>query len=155
MRIGQLARSAGVSVETVRYYERLELLEAAPRAATSGYRVFPSTALRQLRFIRRLQELGFSLGEIRDLLGLRATPATPAVAVRDRMQQKLQDVERKIADLARIATTLQKLTASCDGTGSVRTCVILDALDLGEEESAEEDEAGEAVVAAARRRRSA
>jgi MerR family mercuric resistance operon transcriptional regulator len=130
LRIGEVARGAGVTVETIRYYETLGLLEPAPRAASSGYRTFPAEALRQLRFIRRTQELGFSLEEIKELLGLRATPRTPARAVRERVERKLEDVRRKIADLEQIAGSLERLSRSCNGRGSIRTCAILDALDF-------------------------
>jgi len=73
--IGHLAKSAGVNLETVRYYERRGLLPKPPRSA-SGYRLFPSDAARRLRFIRRAQELGFSLKEIRELLSLRVSRTT-------------------------------------------------------------------------------
>ncbi|HVS62624.1 MAG TPA: heavy metal-responsive transcriptional regulator [Thermoanaerobaculia bacterium] len=130
LRIGEVACRAGVSVETVRYYERVGLLEPAPRDTSSGYRMFSEQALRRLRFIRRTQDLGFSLEEIRDLLSLRATPDATALDVRERVQQKLGDVRRNISDLEQIAASLERLTASCDGRGSVRECVILDTLDL-------------------------
>ena len=71
--IGRLARVVGVNLETVRYYERRGLLPKPPRSR-SGYRLFPTEAKRRLLFIRRAQELGFSLGEIRELLSLRVAP---------------------------------------------------------------------------------
>jgi DNA-binding transcriptional MerR regulator len=73
--IGHLARESGVNLETMRYYERRGLLPKPPRSA-SGYRLFPSDAARRLRFIRRAQELGFSLKEIRELLSLRVSRTT-------------------------------------------------------------------------------
>jgi len=76
LRIGDVAERAGVNLQTIRYYERQGLLPRPPRLA-SGYRVFPDAAVRQVRFIKRAQELGFSLAEIRDLLSLRARGPTP------------------------------------------------------------------------------
>lgn len=70
LRIGDVARQGGVNLQTIRYYEREGLLPEPPRLA-SGYRVFPESAVRRVRFIKRAQELGFSLAEIRDLLSLR------------------------------------------------------------------------------------
>ena len=79
--IGWLAREVGVTQETVRYYERQGLLPTPPRSA-SGYRLFPAEATRRLRFTRRAQELGFSLGEIRELLSLRIAPTARSVDVK-------------------------------------------------------------------------
>ena len=73
--IGRLAQVGGVNLETIRYYEREGLLPRPPRAR-SGYRVFPTDAARRLRFIKRAQQLGFSLTEIRELLTLRVKPGT-------------------------------------------------------------------------------
>ena len=81
MTIGELARQAGVGVQTVRYYERRRLLPEAPRRA-SGYRAFAPAALERLRFIRRAQELGFTLSEIAELLALRLDPHTTAADVK-------------------------------------------------------------------------
>ena len=76
LKIGEVAQRGGVSLQAIRYYEREGLLPKPPRLA-SGYRLFPDTAVRQVHFIKRAQELGFSLAEIRELLSLREmqTPA--------------------------------------------------------------------------------
>jgi hypothetical protein len=81
--IGRLAKQVGVNLETVRYYERQSLLPRPPRSA-SGYRLFPTGAARRLRFIRRAQELGFSLKEIRELLSLRVSRGTTNADIRAR-----------------------------------------------------------------------
>ena len=78
--IGRLAKEVGINLDTVRYYERRGLLPKPPRTA-SGYRLFPAEAVRRLRFIRRAQEIGFSLRDIRDLLSLRATPTAKSADV--------------------------------------------------------------------------
>src|SRR6266851_8360228 len=93
--IGRLARETGINLETVRYYERQGLLPKPPRSA-SGYRLFPADAAQRLRFIRRAQELGFSLKGIRELLALRVSPRTSSAEVRKRTEVKIADIEQKI-----------------------------------------------------------
>ncbi|HTF25166.1 MAG TPA: MerR family DNA-binding protein [Candidatus Limnocylindria bacterium] len=112
--IGHLAREAGINLETVRYYERRGLLPKPPRSA-SGYRLFPSDAARRLRFIRRAQELGFSLKEIRELLSLRVSRTTTSRDIRARTEAKIADIEAKINSLESMKKTLRKLTGVCNG----------------------------------------
>ena len=126
--IGHLAREAGVNLETVRYYERQGLLAKPPRSA-SGYRLFPSDAARRLRFIRRAQELGFSLKEIRELLSLRVSRRTTSADIRTRAEAKIVDIEAKIKSLESMKKTLRKLTRVCDGCSPVAECPILESLD--------------------------
>ena len=126
--IGHLAREAGVNLETVRYYERQGLLAKPPRSA-SGYRLFPSDAARRLRFIRRAQQLGFSLKEIRELLSLRVSRRTTSAAIRTRAEAKIVDIEAKIKSLESMKKTLRKLTRVCDGCSPVAQCPILESLD--------------------------
>jgi MerR family transcriptional regulator, copper efflux regulator len=129
--IGRLAREAGVNLETVRYYERRGLLPRPPRSA-SGYRLFPTEAARRLRFIRRAQELGFSLTEIQELLSLRVSRRTTSADIRARAEAKIADIGAKIKSLESMKKTLQKLTRVCDGCAPVAECPILESLD-GEE----------------------
>ncbi len=126
--IGRLAREAGVNLETVRYYERRGLLQRPPRSA-SGYRLFPLEAARRLRFIRRAQELGFSLREIRELLSLRVSPTAKSADVRRRAEAKIADIEAKIRSLDSMKKTLQRLTKVCAGCGPIAECPILESLD--------------------------
>jgi len=126
--IGHLAREAGVNLETVRYYERRGLLPKPPRSA-SGYRLFPSDAARRLRFIRRAQELGFSLKEIRELLSLRVLRNTTSRDIRARAEAKIADIEAKISSLESMKKTLQKLTGVCNGCAPLAKCPILESLD--------------------------
>jgi MerR family copper efflux transcriptional regulator len=126
--IRHLAREAGVNLETVRYYERRGLLPKPPRSA-SGYRLFPSDAARRLRFIRRAQELGFSLKEIRELLSLRVSRTTTSRDIRARTEAKIDDIEAKIRSLESIKKTLRKLTAVCNGCAPLAKCPILESLD--------------------------
>lgn len=123
--IGQLASQAGVSVDTVRYYERDGLLAPAGRLA-SGYRRYGATELKQLRFIRRAKALGFALDDIRSLLALSA--GSNVAKVKATAQMKLLDVELRIAELERIRAGLRTLIAACPGHGRIDACPILNAL---------------------------
>ncbi len=126
--IGRLAKEAGVNLETVRFYERRGLLPRPPRSA-SGYRLFPAEAARRLRFIRRAQELGFSLKEVGELLSLQVSRRTTSAAIRARAEAKIADIQRKISSLESMKKTLQKLTKVCDGCAPLAECPILDSLD--------------------------
>src|SRR5579872_2122286 len=126
--IGQLAREAAIHLETIRFYEREGLMPVPARLA-SGHRTFDGAALRRLRFIKRAQELGFSLAEVRELLDLQAQPDRDCADVCQRAQQKLADVEQKIKDLARIKRALRHLTENCRGGRPIRECGILEALE--------------------------
>lgn len=126
--IGRLARLGGVNLETIRYYEREGLLPKPPRTE-AGYRLFPSETARKLRFIKRAQELGFSLAEIRELLALRMKPGTKSEHIRARAQLKIADIEQKIRTLEAIKKTLRKMTERCDGCGPLSECPILESLD--------------------------
>ena len=126
--IGRLANQAGVNLETVRFYERRGLLPRPPRSA-SGYRLFPAEAARRLKFIRRAQELGFSLAEIAELLSLRVSRSTTSGDIRARAEAKITDIEAKIKSLESMKKTLRKLTRVCDGCAPLVECPILESLD--------------------------
>lgn len=124
--IGQIAQRAGVAIDTVRYYERDGLLAPARRLA-SGYRRYGEAELKRLRFIRRAKALGFSLEEIRSLLSLSAKRSVSAI--KHAAQAKLDDVERRLAELRRIRAGLRTLITACPGHGRAEGCPILNALD--------------------------
>jgi MerR family mercuric resistance operon transcriptional regulator len=128
--IGHLAREAGINLETVRYYERRGLLPKPPRS-TSGYRLFPAEATKRLRFIRRAQELGFSLREIQELLSLRVSPGKTSKDIRKRTEAKITDIQSKIKSLEAMEKTLRKLAKTCVGCGPLAECPILESLDRG------------------------
>ena len=126
--IGELARRAGVNVQTVRYYERRGLLDE-PTRRESGYRVYDASVLQRLRFIRRAQELGFTLGEIGELLALRMEPRTTAGVVKERAEQKIAEIDGRIHDLKRIRDALTHLAGRCrGGRGPTGDCPLLEAL---------------------------
>jgi MerR family copper efflux transcriptional regulator len=127
MTIGQAARRASCSVETIRFYERQGLI-ARPAKPAAGFRRYPSDIVDCLRFIRQAQGLGFSLREIDELLSLRADPTADCADVRARAGAKLDEVVRKIAELEHIREALGELIEACPGHGAARTCSILVAL---------------------------
>ena len=131
LRIGQLAEQASVNVETVRYYERRGLLPEPARTG-SGYRQYESDSVRRIAFIKRAQNLGFSLAEISELLDLRPRSAAACVEVESRARDKISLVDRKIGELRRIKSALQRLAASCATRTPAGDCPILDALEPDE-----------------------
>lgn len=128
LKIGDVAERGGVSLQTIRYYEREGLVPAPPRLP-SGYRTFPESAIRRVRFIRRAQELGFSLAEIRDLLSLRENTTSGAKDLRERAKAKVADIDYKIRTLRAMKKALNDLAEQCPGCGPLSDCPILDALD--------------------------
>lgn len=124
---GRVAREGCVNTETVRYYERHGLLPQAQRLP-SGYRAFQSDAVRRIRFIKRAQELGFSLREIKELLSLRAAPKARCAGVRVKAQEKIREIEVKIRALRAMKGALEALVNECDGDRPVSECPILDSL---------------------------
>lgn len=127
MHIGQLARQAGVPIDTVRYYERNGLLPPPPRRE-SGYRDYPSQDIARLRFVRRAKALGFTLNEIRELLALSRHRDEDMADFRAAAAAKLADIERKLAELARVREGLRTLLGECPGHGALGQCPILGAL---------------------------
>ena len=125
--IGQLARSARLAPETLRHYERLGLIQPS-RRSDSNYRLYDSAALQRLQFIRRAQALGFSLPEIRQLLGLHAAGDGDMAQVRAIAEQRVAQIDQRIADLQRLREGLQRLLQSCPGHGPLAECPIVAAL---------------------------
>jgi MerR family mercuric resistance operon transcriptional regulator len=131
--IGQVARLAGVGIETVRFYEREELIAAPPRSL-SGYRQYPAETVSRLRFIRRAKALGFSLQEVRELLALQVRPGASSGEVKARAEAKITDIEARIRTFQRLRDTLVRITAACDGCAPVSACPILDAIEAQDNE---------------------
>jgi len=126
--IGQVAAAAAVNTQTIRYYERRGLL-SAQRRTPSGYRQYAEDAISRLRFIKHAQELGFSLQEIQDLLGLRVRHAAACDPVERKTRQKIEIVQQKIRDLQRLKRTLERLAAACAARRPTDDCPILEALE--------------------------
>lgn len=123
--IGVLSEGSSVNIETIRYYERIGLMPAPPRSQ-GGHRLYGGEHRKRLAFIRRSRELGFTLDEIRNLLGLVEGGYTCG-EVRDAALTHLKDIRRKIADLRRMERTLAETAARCEG-GTAPECPIVDVL---------------------------
>ena len=134
LKIGEVARRTGVSVETVRYYEREGILEP-PARRPSGYRAYPEEAVRRVRFVKRAQQLGFSLRAIAELLAQRHDPKGRACRVKRTSAALVAEIDERIATLTRMRDALAALERGCSGRGPASRCSILDALDDGERES--------------------
>lgn len=139
MTISELAKAAGVHIETVRYYERRGLLPA-PARRPSGYRAYTKTTVARLHFIKNAQGLGFALAEIKKLLALRVDANTNCAEVHRQAEAKLVEVERKLQALHQIQAALTQLVAACARGGPQEECPILEAL---EDPSREHTEDGE------------
>jgi DNA-binding transcriptional MerR regulator len=127
MKIGELAERGGVNLQTLRYYERRGLLPE-PDRTRSGYRDYDEHHLHRLRFILRAKALGFTLGEIGELLDLRVRPGTSADDVRARALAKIRHTEAKLRDLRQIRSGLQRLVEACDAHGSPDQCALMRAI---------------------------
>ena len=132
LNIGDVARQGGVSVETLRYYEQQGLIKTPDRDA-NGYRKYAPDVVRHIRFIKRPQDVGFTLRDIGDLLSLKADPGASCSDVRDRALGKLSEIEDKIDVLSRMRDILRIWTHACPSTGPVSECPILDALEARKE----------------------
>lgn len=124
MRTGEVADKAGVNTQTLRYYERRGLLDAPPRTP-GGYREYPSSAVSLLRFVKRAQQLGFSLGEIDELLNLADGGPDNCDIARALAETHLVELDRKIADLVRMRASLVELVSTCARPRADRSCPLL------------------------------
>ena len=123
---GDLARATGCNIETIRYYEKTGLLPDPPRT-DAGYRVYSAAHATRLRFILRARELGFSMEDIRGLMGLDDGAAPTCAEVKERTERHLADVRARIADLRRIEAVLAATASRCSGA-EVPDCPVLDAI---------------------------
>lgn len=127
--IGDLAREADVNIETIRYYESIGLLRQ-PAKPARGWRRYNADAARRLRFIKRGQQLGFALAEIKALLGLRTSESSRACAsVAIRAKAKLAEIDAGIRDLQAMRLVLLDLANACPGEGAGHQCPMLRALE--------------------------
>ena len=128
MTVGRTARLADVGIPTMRFYERAGLLPKPTRTA-ANYRLYPEEAVTRIRFIRRAQQLGFTLKEIRDLLELRVNRNKSCSDVRHLAGEKVADIEARIRSLQKMRKALLKLAEQCDAEGGKSTCPLLDYLE--------------------------
>jgi len=123
---GVLAQQSAVNSETIRYYERIELMPN-PKRSEGGHRLYNSNHLKRLIFIRRCRELGFSLEEIKNLLGLVDTGEYSCDEVKLQTEAHLKDVQQKVRDLKKMESMLKDLVAECRN-GKLSSCPIVEAL---------------------------
>ncbi len=129
MLIGELAEKTGVSIDTIRYYEREGLIEPVS-VRDSGYREFDKKSVKTMIFVVRAKDLGFSLKEIQNLLILKNTPDTTCSNIQSLAKQKLEDVTSKIKELRRIETELKTLVKECTGgNAGLEACPIVSTLE--------------------------
>jgi MerR family transcriptional regulator, mercuric resistance operon regulatory protein len=128
MRTSEVADRAGVNTQTLRYYERRGLLTEPPRSPC-GYRQYPASAVSVLRFVKRAQELGFTLAEVADLLAPADGGPRSCERARALAEAHLDELDRKIADLHRMRASLARLVATSERPRRDRSCPLLDAID--------------------------
>jgi len=128
VRSGQLALRAGVNVETLRYYERRGLLEA-PARLPSGYRAYDDEAVRIIRFIKRAQELGFTLAEVETLLELAAGGPDTCDAAQSLAGNRIADLARRIEMMRRMRDSLERLVATCQRPRRDRECPLIQSIE--------------------------
>lgn len=124
--IGQLAKATDTKTVTIRYYEKEGLLPSSTRSA-AGYRLYGPIERDRLLFVRRARTLGFSLDEVRELLGLADRQQAPCDAVDGLVAEHLQQVRQRLADLQALKSELQRLLACCHG-GTIAECRIIESL---------------------------
>lgn len=132
MNIGKVAKQTGVTVETIRFYEKQGLIEE-PQRSVSGYRQYPHETVKRVLFIQHAKEVGFTLKDIGELLALRREPGTSCTDIKVRATQKIEEVDQKIEDLTRIREALARMVMKCSGRGSLSECPILEELELDHE----------------------
>ncbi|MBA3443974.1 MAG: MerR family transcriptional regulator [Gemmatimonadales bacterium] len=130
--IGEIAAESRVNIQTVRYYERRGLLPTPQRTA-AGYRKYSRDVVARIRFIKRAQELGFTLGEIAELLALRVRHSEACGEVSRRATVKIAVVQRKLRELERLKRALERLVEACRRRAPTAECPILEALEEPEE----------------------
>ena len=135
MTIGKLARHSGVSIDSIRFYERKGLLEE-PLRTESNYRMYSVNAAQRLRFIKKSQKLGFSLEEIKELLRLSHDASASKADIKQITEGKIADIRVRIQDLGRMLKALKQMDECCDGQGPATECPILKSLAEPEDDDA-------------------
>jgi len=130
MRIGDLASSVGIDIQTLRYYESQGLLEE-PQRLQNGYRDYPEDAIASLKFIKKAKLVGFTLKEIKELLAIQVTKDEyTCQEVKAFTQVKLDEISKKIKELTHIKSALKRIhTSCCGGPETAAHCSILSALE--------------------------
>lgn len=128
LQIGEIAKLAGVNIQTLRYYERRDILK--PRSKKeSGFRLYSKDDVKTIKFIKHAQELGFKLEEIKELINLRVSTSGRSEKARKKASEKLVDVQEKIKMLKNIEKTLKKLVSDCKNNRTSSGCPIIEGIE--------------------------
>lgn len=127
MKIGALAKHTGLSVQTIRFYER-EALVSVPQRTEGNYRLYGMESLRQLEFIKQCRNLGLTLDEIRRLMRYQTTPDEACEEINHIVDTHVQEVDARIAELTELRTQLVGLRTRCNSNRAIKDCGILQAL---------------------------
>jgi len=130
LKTSQVAKQANINIETIRYYEKLGLISKVPRTV-SGYRLFTSETVERIKFIKKAQELGFSLAEVKKILSFSAEDEYSCLGIRDFALDKIKEIDQKILDLKKIKSILSDLSSKCNVHGNVESCPIVQKLRHG------------------------
>jgi MerR family mercuric resistance operon transcriptional regulator len=129
--IGKLAKAADVGVETIRFYERKGILKR-PSKKEGGFRYYPTDDAAKIRFVRRAQELGFTLKEVKELLDIQSKRKLTGRQVEVKANEKIQEIKEKIADLKQMENSLKQLAQICgQGSQAIQECKIFDCFGKG------------------------
>jgi DNA-binding transcriptional MerR regulator len=129
LKIGELASLANVEVQTIRYYESLDLLPE-PKRTDSGYRAYSEEYVEHIRFIKNSQELGFKLEEVKDLVKLKFSKNSKGKDVKELVRTKIEEIETEIEELTELKLRLLKLNSTCSGKMKTDCCPILNTLSV-------------------------
>jgi len=128
IKIGDIAKKLGINIQTIRYYERIGMI-AKPERSLSGYRYFTEDFVKRIEFIKKAQQIGFSLDEIKELLKLKVSSSKNSKRVREKTEQKLNLIDKKLARLTALKKVLKELVSVCEKKGTTQPCPILQSLD--------------------------
>lgn len=131
MTIGKLAKAAGVKIDTIRFYERKGIIKR-PTKEPGGFRYYAADEATRVRFVKRAQELGFTLREVKDLLELQSKRKITGAEVKTKAQEKIHEIKKKIADLKQMQDSLENLSEVCgEGEQAIRECRVFDCFTKG------------------------
>lgn len=129
--IGKLAEKANVGVETIRFYERKGLIKK-PTSKVGSFRVYPHEFIAKINFIKKAQELGFTLSEVKELFDLNTKPRVTCGTVKAKTLTKIEEIKMKISDLERMKSSLEKLACACDASqDSIKQYKVQECFEIG------------------------
>lgn len=128
MKIGELSKKSGCSIQTVRFYEKRHLFKACNRTE-GNYRIYDATSLSTLRFIKQCRSLGLTIIEIKQLLDTKMNPDRSCTSVNNLIHQHMTDVTKRIEELNELKQTLSDMALACSDNRKVKECGVLQMLE--------------------------